>query len=114
MKVRKVWQPECETAGHVTSAKGKPRDMMVVLSSHAPAHSVTDTCRGMVPPTLKVPSSANPVQEHWKLCPMSTISVSHPTQVGQCLVVTNSKCFWWGLVRPVDSNSRIQTVGHCG
>lgn len=54
MKVRKVWQPECETAGHVTSAMGKPRDTMVVLSSHSPARSVTGTCHGMVPPTLKV------------------------------------------------------------
>lgn len=113
MKVRKAWQPECETAGHMTSAVGKPRD--VVLSFHAPARSVTGTLPwDGATHTQGALSSANPIQkpladEHWKLSPAFTISVRHCTQVGQC-----SKRFWWGLMRPVDSNSRIQAAGHRG
>lgn len=47
------------------------------------------SCGGMAPPTLKVLSSANPIQKplgdtHWRLSPTSTISFSHRTQVGQC------------------------------
>lgn len=64
MKVRKAWQPECETAGHVTSAVGKPRDMMVVLSSHAPARSVTGTLPwDGATHTQGALSSANPIQK---------------------------------------------------